>query len=144
MSRWLTRPLNVVAGTPWTPRRSSGWWVRRRSACQATASSTTASTGSTASSTRRTGAEGSPQTSPTASQSRAHAGSYICSSTWTTWARVGVPVSLVTATTIVGASVPDDENFNSSLRFDYPQQPVGVDDRECLVGPAGLEPTTPA
>src|SRR3954462_12277723 len=135
MSRWITRPLNVVAGTPWTPRRNSGWWVRRRSACQATASSTTASTGSTASSTRRTGAEGSPQTSPTASQSRAHAGSYICSSTWTTWARVAVPVSLVTTTTIVGPLPHDDANVNSSLRLDYREQPLGVVDRKMSGGP---------
>ena len=69
---------------------------------------------------RRTGAAGSPQTSPTASQSRAHAGSYICSRTLTTWARVGV-FSLVTTTTIVAALPREAANVNCSLCLDYAQ-----------------------
>src|SRR5687768_1720881 len=74
----------------------------RRSARQVSASSMTGGAGSTASSTRRTGAEGSPQTSPTASQSRAQEGSYIRSSTDTTSANDGGEGSLVTFGTLPG------------------------------------------
>src|SRR4051812_455349 len=107
------------------------------------ASSTTASTGSTARSTRRTGAVGSPQTSPTASQSRAQAGSYICSSTETTWARVGVLVSLVTPRTIVITMPPGDANVNCSLCLDYAELSLLLT-AGTTVGPAGFEPTTAA
>ena len=50
-------------------RAAAGWWVTSRSRrSQSSASSITAATGSTANSTRPTGARGSPQTRPTASQ----------------------------------------------------------------------------
>src|SRR5450755_2658461 len=53
------------------------------------ASSTTTSTGSTANKMRCTGCEGSPHTSPTASQSAASDGEYNPSMTATTSARLG-------------------------------------------------------
>src|SRR5919202_1796534 len=56
-----------------------------------------------------------------ACQARAQAGSYICSSTETTWARVGVLDSLVTPGTIVATMPPDDANVNCSLCLDYVQ-----------------------
>ncbi len=87
------RALKVVAATECTGRRNSGWCVTRRSAPQASASSATSSTGSTASSTLRTGASGSPATSPTASQSSAVDGGYSSSSVRTTRPSVGCPPS---------------------------------------------------
>src|SRR5690348_1956876 len=80
MSRCRTLPLGVVTATECTPRSSSGWCTITRSASPAIASSATASTGSTASRMSRTSSSGSPQTSPTRSQSSAYRGGYQLSS----------------------------------------------------------------
>src|SRR5450631_1384504 len=92
-----------------------------RSARQAMASSTTEATGSTASGTRRTGAVGSPQTSPTASQSLAQAGSYMVSMTRTTSATVGIRDSVVTRRTLLVASGEIWDSHDRVRSVDYSQ-----------------------
>src|SRR5689334_18572228 len=64
----------------------------------------TAGAGSMASRIRRTGAPGSPQTRPTASQSRAQAGSYMRSRTAMTSAREGEAASVVTLRPVSGTA----------------------------------------
>ncbi len=71
--------------------------------------------------------------------SRAHAGSYICSRTLTTWARVGV-LSLVTMPTIVATVPPDDGNVNCSLCLDYRERPSRQPRVSALL-PSGLSPS---
>ena len=95
-ARWTTRPLNEVAGTPCTAAQEQRVVGEEEVGVPGDRLVDDGLDRVDGEEHAPDGAAGSPQTSPTASQSRAHAGSYICSSTLTTWARVGVPVSLVT------------------------------------------------
>ena len=98
-SRCTARPLGVVAATECTGLNSSGWWVStqvRPPGQRLLDHRGSRVDGEQHPPHRRAG---SPHTSPTASQSRAQEGSYICSSTVTTSARVAVG-SLVTARTL--------------------------------------------
>jgi hypothetical protein len=54
-SKVTAAPLALVVATLCTPRNSNAWWVSRRSAPAALASSTTARVGSTAKYTSETG-----------------------------------------------------------------------------------------